>query len=123
MAVNEDKAGGAGNGERLVLEMDNSVRIRVNESKKTKRMLRDALDACGWTEEVRRCCKRTEKERERERRIIIIITTSLSPLISSVVFCIREEEEEVSTGERTKQSLSLRSIIFLGDSSRENATK
>lgn len=67
MAVNEDKAGGAGNGERLVLEMDNSVRIRVNESKKTKRMLRDALDACGWTEEVRRCCKRTEKERERER--------------------------------------------------------
>ena len=122
MAVNEDKAGGAGNGERLVLEMDNSVRIRVNESKKTKRMLRDALDACGWTEEVRRCCKRTEKERERERRIIIIITTSLSPLISSVVFCIREEEE-VSTGERTKQSLSLRSIISLGDSSRENATK
>ena len=51
-------AGAAG---RLVLEMDTSVRIRVNEeSKKTKRMLRDALDACGWTDQVRRCCKRKE---------------------------------------------------------------
>ena len=49
----DEKGGGA------ALVLDASVRVRVKKSKRTRLMLRDALDACGWTDEVRRCCKRT----------------------------------------------------------------